>query len=276
MSVIIHQFDPDQVSARGLFPDEIEKDPWVMFHGTSGFNAEAIERNGFAFQAGRDLPSPMDIQTLCDVYKAMKWVGNRTGGFAVLEPFSLQHDFLDDGKGLTFFGETSQWALLYATRDFAGGEKLRAIRIALQDLDLYLNLPDVREYHSEQMRRQFDALSKLNAHPIHLDKARPVHVDLDWLRNALVSLKDLRRLADSAHERHDHGVVYAIRLTPGDAKLLRYNNFMGIEASSPIAASRIVAKTIVPSDYEHNTDNGRGPHNPRNFGPLAATWGEKR
>ena len=38
-------------------------------------------------------------------------------------------------SGFVFFSETSLRALLYATHDFSGGEKLRALRIAFRDLE---------------------------------------------------------------------------------------------------------------------------------------------
>src|ERR1700730_4493642 len=132
-----------------LFSDVIESDLWIMFHGTSGFNAKSIERDGFAFRS--DYVTHEQIKRVTDLYETMKWVGESGGGYPVLKPFSLAHDYLGGGNGLTFFAETSRRALLYATRDFAGGEKLRSLRIAFRDLEAYLGQSEFRRRHKGTM-----------------------------------------------------------------------------------------------------------------------------
>jgi hypothetical protein len=249
-SVIVQKFDPDRVSTRHrLFSDEIDSDPWVMFHGTSGFNAGSIERNGFAFRA--ELISRHQIQRVANVYERMKWAGENGGGYSILKPFSLNHDFGSEG-GLLFFAETSLRALLYATRDFSGGEKLRALRIAFRDLDSYLSEEDVRRRHQEWMRENFRRLNSLNAHPSMIDAARPVEVDLNWLRNEVAGLKIVHRIAELAYQRHDHGVVYALRMTPNTLESFQWNNSMGIESVTAIPPTKIIAKVIVPPEYKQN------------------------
>jgi hypothetical protein len=170
----------------------------------------------------------------------------------VLKPFSLDHDFLDSGRGLLFFAESSLRALLYATRDFSGGEKLRALRIAFRDLDSYLAKSEVREWHEERMSKNFCTLTHLNTHPSEIEAARPVEVDLDWLRNEMANLKDIRQLADGAYLRHDDGVVYALRMTSDELEGLHWHSSMGIEAATPISVFKIVSKIAVPPDYQRN------------------------
>ncbi len=109
-SIIVQKFDQDRVSnLRRLFADEIDSDPWIMFHGTSGYNAESIERGGFVFRP--DIISQEQIQRVTSIYERMKWVGESGGGYPVLKPFSLDYGFLRGG--LLFFAETSLRALLY-------------------------------------------------------------------------------------------------------------------------------------------------------------------
>jgi hypothetical protein len=251
MSIAVQKFDPDRIAgARRLFSDDIDTDLWTMFHGTSGYNAKSIERDGFSFQP--DIISHDQIKCVAQVYETMEWAGESGGGYAVLKPFSLDHDFLD-GRGLLFFAETSLRGLLYATRGFSGGEKLRALRIAFRDLDSYLGQSEVRKRHEERMTKNFVPSSVFNAHPTMIEAARPVKVDLDWLRNEIENLRDIRQLADTAYLRHDHGVVYALRMSPDDLEGLRWHSSMGIEAAMPIPASKIVAKIVVPPDYQKNS-----------------------
>jgi hypothetical protein len=269
VNIPIQVLDPDRIATVAqVFSDEIDRDPWVMFHGTSGFNADAIEREGFRPQL--NAVSRAELQHVVNVYETMKWTGENLGGLAVLKPFALDHD-LRDPAGRSFFAETGSRALLYATRDFAGGEKMRALRIAFADLDSYLRDADVREHHKTHMLANFRSLIRLNAHPSMIETARPVKVDLDWLREQMNTLADIRRPAHDAQRRHDHGIVYAVKLTPDDLQSLQWNSFMGIEATTTIPASKILAKISVPPDYNYDLFASRGKYlHPMNRGLLGA------
>lgn len=228
---------------RRLFPDEIDTDEWVIFHGTSGFNSKSIERNGF---------DPMGVVVSFDqirrvvaLFKRLNWSGDDQGGYPVLSAFSLNHDFQDSDRNLLYFAETSMRALLYATRNFSGGEKLRSLRRAFGDLHSYLNDPNVREQHRKLLEASYNEM-----HLMGFDAPLPEEVDLVSLREDLADLSDVRRIADDALLRHDHGVVYAIRILQDDVKNLRLNPAMGIEATARIFPERIVGKVIVPAVYE--------------------------
>ncbi|KYK43424.1 hypothetical protein A1D31_18575 [Bradyrhizobium liaoningense] len=145
----------------------------------------------------------------------------------------------------------SHRALLYATRDFAGGEKLRSLRIAFADLESYLREPAIRERHETRMLANFHTLIGMNAHPSMIEAARPVKVDVDWLREQIDALANIRRLADDAQRCHDHGIVYAVKLTVDDLQSLHWSN-MGIETRTTIPVSKIHAKIAVPRDYSCN------------------------
>lgn len=249
MSFTVSEFDIVRFeSSRRLFPDAIESDPWVIYHGTSGYNAESIE--GIGLDAGNLVVSREKIRRVTAIYEKIKWFGNHGGGYACLKPFSLDHDFDGSDKSLIFLAETSLCALLYATREFAGGEKLRALRHAFRDLDLYLSNPQVREEHMREMEVNYRCLQKGNANLKLLEDQFPKEVDLDWLRQELAELKEVRHSAEDAFTRHQFGVVYALRMREGDATLLRLNRAMGIEASTVLSPSRIIGKIIVPVDFE--------------------------
>jgi hypothetical protein len=242
-------FDEVRISTSSrLFADKIEDDLWCMFHGTSGHNRASIERHGFA--SGEGAPPRSAIQDIIDIFRKIKWAGDHGGGYPVLKLFSMDYDLRNSGRSPLFFAETSMRALLYVCRDFSGGEKLRAVRYALADLDRYLEDQSLREGHWGRMAQQYNSLTALNAHPDMLKDAAPITVDLDWLRDVLEALKPVRQIADDAWLRHDGGIVFALRLTKDDLEDMSYNGAMGIEVSRPIPPSRIVDRVVVPADYE--------------------------
>lgn len=244
MKIRVHRLSLCRVGAnRRLFADEIDSDEWVIFHGTSGFNAESIERNGF---------DPMSVVVSFDqirrvvaLFKRLNWCEGDPGGYAILMSFSLKYDFQASDRSPLFLAETSMRALLYATRDFSGGEKLRSLRRAFDDLNSYLNDPRVREQHGASLEASYNEM-----HLMGFDAPLPEEVDLDLLREDLADLSDVRRIANDALLRHDHGVVYALRFREDDVENLRWNPSMGIEATARIAPATIVGKVIVPADYE--------------------------
>jgi hypothetical protein len=252
MAIPIFQLDANRVTKhRRLFPDEIDEDEWVIFHGTSGFNSEPIERDGFDSAHGPI--SSEHIKRVTTVFEQMKWCGSDMGGYAILKPWSDGYDFQNSNRSRLFFAETSVRALLYATRDFAGGEKLRALRHAFSDLDSFLNDPSISEQHCRSMKVRFDRLSGADFLPSsYIEAARPVDIDLDWLRQKLADLFDVRRIADDALKRHEHGAVYALRMTEDDVRSLHYNNVMGVESRTRISPAKILGKVIVLRDYEND------------------------
>jgi hypothetical protein len=231
------QLDVDRATnERRLFPDEIEDDDWTIYHGTSGFNTESIECHGF--DASHVHITSEQVRQVVAVFKEMGWFGEDQGGFGVLNGFSLGHDLATTDKTPIFFAETSIRALLYGCRDWAGGEKNRAIRRALNDLDRYLLYPEVRKSHQETLAAYGEG---------NLD-----NVDLAWLQRKVDDLFDIRQLVHETFRRHKHGLVYALRVTQDDLKDLLFNNSMGIESVTQIPADRILSKVIVPADYQMN------------------------
>jgi hypothetical protein len=201
--------------------------------------------------------SSEQIRHITDVYERMSWYGADPAGYAILKPFSLVYDFQGPARSLLFFAETSMRVLLYATLDFSGGEKLRALRHAFDDLEAYLNDPSLREEHGRLLDAECWSASDADrqqeynsAYPSEVDPVLSGKVDQVWLKQALTGLADVRHIADDAFRRHDHGVVYALRMSLADVGYLRCNRSMGIETTARIPPSRIVGKVIVPPDFE--------------------------
>src|SRR5262249_12456631 len=148
---------------------------------------------------------------------------------------SLGFDRAGDPK--IFFAESSFRATLYATRDFAGGEALRAVRYAVTDLERYLNDSDIRRRHEEQQRRS--------------GVQEWTQPDLSWIKQEMNALSHIAEKCRRAELQHSHGVVYAVRFVPDDHVILKYNSAMGLISLGPMAPDRLIAKIRVPAEVEH-------------------------
>lgn len=246
MKIPVFQFDADRIQkSRMLFPEVIERDGWVMFHGTSAGNAASIEQHGF--DPKRIAARVEHIRQVVAIYQKMKWAGRDTGGYAVLKPFSLDSDFRHGDTSPIFFAETSMRALLYGSRDFAGGEKLRALRRALADLDAFVADPQIRQERMDYHHNERLELESVGAHPASLIEVQDV--DLNWLSAELAVLGEVRAMVERACSADRPGLVYALRVRPEDVASLEYSGSMGIRTSSVIPASRIIGKVDVPPGY---------------------------
>ncbi|MBX3472867.1 MAG: hypothetical protein KF754_00600 [Planctomycetes bacterium] len=246
MGIPVFQFEADRIQkGRMLFPVAIERDGWVIFHGTSAGHAASIEQHGF--DPKRTAVRVEDVRRVVAIYQKLRWAGRDTGGFAVLKPFSLESDFRHGDTSPIFFAETSMRALLYASRDFAGGEKVRALRRALADLDLLMADPQFRQERVDYHHAERQELERLGAHPASLVEVKDV--DLNWLSAELSALSDVREMVEKLGTADHPGVVYALRVCSEDVASLGYCGSMGIRTSSVIPASRIIGKVLVPPDY---------------------------
>ena len=245
----VEQFDADRVYKGRLFGNHFEEDPWVIFHGTSASCSGDIETNGFQYPRNRLNAS--QVQQVTDVFHAMRWDGNHTGGYAVLKTFSMS-DFSGSASSPIFFTEKSTRALRYAAIEHAGGEKLRAVRWAIADLRLYLRDEGAREEHATRMAEIFDYLVKKNAESAEIEFHRPPAVDLEWLDTQIGRLADLDRVARQPVEDFAGGIVYAVRMEPCDVETMEYDFAMGIKARSRVHPERIVGKMNIPVGYAHD------------------------
>jgi len=144
----VYEFDRELVRGKAqVFPDKICDDLWIVYHGTSSIAEDDIDRTGFKWMPS--IANRSEVENVVNIFDAMSWAGKSGGGYSVLKPFSLDHDFsLSDRKPI-FFAESCYRAFLYATRDFAGGETARAMRLAITDLHEYLTSVDLRHSHME-------------------------------------------------------------------------------------------------------------------------------
>ena len=246
MDVAIADFDLQRLRKDFLlFPDQFENDPWVMYHGTSGFNADSIERDGFGSGTAGDLR--VGMERIARAFETLNWRGLDGSSYAVLKPFSLSCDFGESDVNPVYFAETSRRAVLYASRDFAGGEKLRTVRRCLEQLSQYAERTDIRQEHHEQLNDEYCRFAEAG----NGATVPATDVDLCWLEDELALLKRDFAAAFEADLQHSHGVVYAVRANESDLKHLKLSA-MGIKSEATIPPERIVGKVIIPADYvEH-------------------------
>ncbi len=233
--------DKELRACETLFPLEIDRDPWVQYHATSSINEDQIDAEGLKWSPA--ICSAADVLDLVLVYRSMNWCGKHTGGYVALDSFSVSGDFQGNETKPIYFREFSLRSLMYAQREFAGGESARGIRYALRDLDRYLADEAVRDEHYQYQRREAIGLASSGALP-----PRVMRVDLDRLKRQVERFADLRERCEGCQQSHRHGVVYAVRFTPEDIPSLNYSSSMGIRCYKPIGRQQIVGKVRVLAD----------------------------
>ena len=243
MKLAHYPFDPDLLAAGGiLFPQEIEDDPWIAFHGTTSSHEDSIDNRGLTPAALRVTKD--EVVSVVAIFESLHWAGRSHGAFAVLKPFSLDHDFATSDSKPIFLAETSLRAATFATQDFAGGETMRALRYAIDDLRDYCHDADLRAAHLRRLKAEYEHLEGTRFYPDFIRET-----DLYELGKRLRALDDLRSRCWADFENHSHGVVYALRFTPDDAANIEYHQTMGLKAWAPLPSRYIVGKVRVSCDW---------------------------
>lgn len=228
---------PSHPPLEPLFPDEIEDDCQILFHGTSMKHDPEIRKIGLR-QNDRSPSIAKSVRKVVAIYDTMNWQGEDGGGYAVLAPFSLNYDLRDEAQGSPiFFADNSQRSSLYASCDFAGGEKLRALRKSIADLRGFLGSPDKVEARRQQWLE----------HPV---TGPPPPVDLDWLASQVEALRDIETAAQVPHKQFSGGVIYAVRILDTDRHHFHHSRSMGYHTHWNVPPDRIVAFTEVPREFE--------------------------
>ena len=230
-----------------VFPEDIEKDGWVVFHGTCEANAKSIEQHGFRPTA---VPvSSDDVEAVLTVFEQMKWEGADPAGLTILRAFA-RGDFDGEARSPVFFADNAAGALLYATREYAGGEKLRGLRIAIRDLQRYLGDEEVRAQHQADVVRDILWLKERYGSDAVPVEWRPPSVDLEWLGMSVRALEGLSTRAVEWYERHGGGVVYAVRFTEQDVVQLGLKGGQGgLRTRAKVPPEHIVSKVSVPAQF---------------------------
>jgi hypothetical protein len=227
-----YDYSFDQLDKRdALFSSQLEDDGWVLYHATSSLAEDNIDRNGL--RIGSCTTSTVQSFKILKVFRAMNWSGLDSEGYPVLRGFSSSRL----ASGQLYFREASTRSLIYAQRDFAGGENLRALYRALSDLHLYLERPDLREKHLQYQIAACRKLVQQSGCPTHV-----ITVDTQWLRYQLEELKSLTNEIKNVRSAYRYGVVYAARFGPSDLPHLQENGGAGVCCFKDVPPEKLVGK----------------------------------
>lgn len=261
---------------RGDFANNL----WIAYHGTSSHAEAFIDSNGFSWQ--EDTYSKADVYSVLEVFELLHWAGSRGDGFPVLASFTLNDFNRGSSNNIKpiYFGETSYRSLLYAQRDWSGGETARALRHCFNDLDKFLSSEtfrreqmweswkNLREFFKgdvpencaaqspaditfSQIRSLWKYYEKKGSTRITAGMLRGFHSGLepanfteDWLRDKLKSLKLLRQRCESMLDTYEYGIVYAVQFAEEDCPHLAFENG-GLVVNMHIPPERIVGKSRI-------------------------------
>lgn len=224
------------------FPDEIALDPWVLYHGTSSVAETHIDSHGL--RCSEPTFKKSDLESVVEIFDELQWAGRTGASFAVLKPFSLNHDFGHSQTKPVYLAESAYRALTFATRDFAGGEAARALRHSFGELWEFVDNETIRESHLSKLRKEAELLRQYG-----IEDAMPQTINVVDIKSRLENLESLRHLAQHFLKHHCHGVVYAIKLRTSDTADLQYHSAMGVKCFADISIDRIVGKIRIPIDY---------------------------
>lgn len=283
----LYTYSAEQSKAAACpFCDEYTQDSSVYYHGTSSHAEKEIEKEGLIWK--RNTYTLEEINSVTQVFEELYWAGSHTGGFAVLASFT-QSDFdLGNGnsKGISF-ARGSGRAMLYASKEWSGGETARALRYAFEDLERYLEDAEFRHnqmLHSwEELRASLRGVEiPKDCQPEFPDDIRfehirnlwrfystfgvragvglcngiePVDFSAEWLHNTLRKLQPLRDRVCRLTSEYGHGAVYAVRLIGQDVvnAIKRSNGELYLKQLLP--PERIIAKAIIPAELTYNPDH---------------------
>ena len=204
----------------------------MLFHGTSADNCEAIESEGF--NPGASIVGRSELAAVYGIFKDLNWGGLRASGYGVIHAFSIGHDFRAGDITPVFLAKWASQAIWYATRSYAGGEKCRAVRIAIEDLHSFIENEQIRLEASRNPENRIDEHSPLCVK------------DVSELADRLQSLESLANKCFRLRDDYVGGVVYALRLPEDTRTTLGYSGTMGYRSDTPIPPERIVAKCLLP------------------------------
>ncbi len=275
---VYHYSSNDALIGRCPFNEEFLTDSWVAFHGTSNHAAAQIESQGISWQP--ETYSKSNISAVLDIFDQLHWSGQKQGGFGVLASFA-QSDFNKSNRGSVkpvFLAETSFQSVLYASREFAGGETARALRLALSDLHEYLNNPafrkkaiaaswkhlrnstplavpshcipqDIEDVPFQFVQRLWEYFDSMGSRPGVGGRpgVEPYSYSEPWLQTQLAELEQLHRSCDNWFSNYQYGVIYAIRFTDADLPHLASDRG-GLVFDGTLSPDRIVAKAIISPD----------------------------
>ena len=220
-------------------PSLVLEDDSFLFHGTSNLSEQNLDSgitNSYT-------PVSFEIvDNIVSIYKKMSWWGKNSGGYGVLNSYSIR-DRTEKGKCF-FLGETAQRCSLYASKEFAGGELTRSVYHSINDLNIFLTDVTIRDHHKRTIEKDYEYYGPYNP------------VDLDWLAQQIVPLKQVFSDLEELKNSYKYGVIYGYKIEEVDYTNLIYSKYgMGFKVSEPLPLDRLKVKLIFDPPVENHFGN---------------------
>lgn len=214
----------------GLFPEGLDDDPTLLFHGTSSTREKSIDRDGLKPNAAG--VSPSRVLVLLECFKALRWHGTSPAGAAVLSAWTLKNDFRDGDTSPLYLADHPSQAVYFSTRGVCGGEKVSSFLRAFEDLERLVTDPVFRAASVSASDQWYDdgagrALS---------------NEALERVRHQMLSLADIAERARRERDEYRYAVVYAIRPPPSIRATWEDCKGMGIRVPHVIPPAWFSAK----------------------------------
>jgi len=219
-------------------PEHVQDDPWLMFHGSSNVFEDEVLSEGLSATGAKF--SRQELLGVAKIFEALSWAGEHPGGYAVLRPFSFDHDSAHERGRPIYLAESALRAANFATADFSGGEICRALHYSFADIRRYIDDEGLREEHAR----------KCEARPGMARLSRGELPSVDFVRQSLADLSEIRDKVAQIRSQYEYGVVYALRITVEDLSAFGYHPSMGIKCFRAIAPDEIQAMYPIPREYE--------------------------
>ncbi len=210
-----------------FFPDGMDNDPELCFHGTSSTREELIDREGLQPNAGG--VTHEQARNLVECFDLLGW----RGAVGPLRSFTL-NDFKKGDRSPLFLSSLPSQVFYFSMLSSAGGEKLSSCRKAIAALRRFLNDANFRD--SE--RTNAENWSRPEAASTMSDAL------LEEIRAKLSHFTNLERAAQDEFDRYRYAVIYAIR-PPAQARATWEKGGMVWRVFDPIPPSWFVAKLRV-------------------------------
>ena len=205
-------FNLDRVNLE-IFPNDIWQDPNVVFHGTSEYHSQEIERNGFIpATAPFDLNDARELVRVLQLPEVIQFDRPQAFGMTVSRTLNSYIFGIENNDFRLSFAYLSYLCVFFSTGQSKGGQTFGNVREAKSIIRQAIQAnPDVERMITEPINRLFDLETNV--------------------ANA-------------------NGVVYAVRLeAPFNGITEEYGN---IHSTVAISANNIIGKVILPNGINVN------------------------
>jgi len=206
----------------------------VLYHGTSCHSESGIENNGLEWNPNYNIPRNIidSINDFHNRFNILDWTG---GGRNVLATFSRSAFGVDNKSAPICLTNIPERAILYASKDYSGGETVRALRNIYYNLREYIRKPSTRKKYIEYPNHNIDEL--VNDRQIHefLEKYKSVFND-----------------AIKKENNHYYGIICAIEFTENDKENLTQLGPINFTYNGCIHNDKIIEMKKISKDIDYN------------------------